>query len=70
VGLDPAAVHLQGRGLDGVPRTVDITVNYIYSSWLLGSGKKHTGGPDLEIYGAEYQMESEQSAFRYAIPIK
>lgn len=54
----------------GFPNTVDLTVNYVYSNWLLGSGKKHTGGPDLELYGSEFIADSEQSMFRYAIPIE
>jgi AraC family transcriptional regulator len=33
----------------GEVKRVDITVNYIYSSWLLSSGKRHTSGPDLEL---------------------
>jgi AraC family transcriptional regulator len=53
----------------GLPMTVDHTVNYIYSNWLLGSGRRHTGGPDLEIYGAEYTADCGGSRFRYAIPI-
>lgn len=65
----PAAnyAHFWHRGL---PKTVDLTVNYVYSNWLLGSGRRHTGGCDLEIYGPEYLADSEQSMFRYAIPIE
>jgi len=38
----------------GVVKNLNNTANYIYSSWLLQSGRPHTGGADLEIYGAEY----------------
>jgi AraC family transcriptional regulator len=65
----PAACYAQFRHR-GFPKAVDTTVNYIYSSWLLGSGQRHTGGADLEIYGVEYQADSPQSMFQYAIPIE
>ncbi|GAB0115058.1 helix-turn-helix domain-containing protein [Acidisoma sp. C75] len=53
----------------GLPQAVDLTVNYIYSNWLLGSGKRHTGGPDIEIYGPGYLANSADSVFHYAIPV-
>lgn len=48
---------------------IDSTVNYIYSSWLLNSGHRHTCGPDLEVYGADYHPVSAESVMGYAIPI-
>ncbi len=48
---------------------LDITVNYIYSNWLLKSEHKHTYGPDLELYGANYHPTSKDSIIQYAIPI-
>lgn len=54
----------------GLVSKLDQTVNYIYSSWLLNSGMRHTGGADLEIYGAEYQSDSEESVVYYAIPVE
>ncbi len=53
----------------GEVKYIDSTVNYIYSSWLLKSGKRHTSGPDLEIYGPRYHSTSEKSVMHYAIPI-
>jgi AraC family transcriptional regulator len=53
----------------GPARNMDHTVNYIYSSWLLQSGYRHTYGPDLEFYGAEYHPVSESSVIYYAIPV-
>lgn len=49
---------------------IDNTVNYIYSSWLLNAGERHTGRPDLEIYGHEYNPNSKDSVMYYAVPIK
>ena len=49
--------------------TLDNTVNYIYSNWLLGAGKVHSGQPDLEIYGDDYIPDSDQSLMYYAIPV-
>ena len=54
----------------GEVKYVDNTVNYIYSSWLLGSGKTHTAGPDLEVYDHEYDSVSENSVMYYAIPVE
>jgi len=54
----------------GEVKKIDHTVNYIYSNWLLQSGKHHTYGPDLEIYGSDYHPTSNQSVMHYAIPVK
>lgn len=54
----------------GAVQNINNTVNYIYSSWLIQSGKQHIYGPDLEIYGPHYQPDSEESIVYYAIPIK
>lgn len=48
---------------------IDNTINYIYSTWLPQSGKKHTQNPDLEFYGSSYDPNSEESIMYYAIPI-
>lgn len=53
----------------GLVANLNMTVNYIYSSWLLQSGFRHTGECDLEFYGAEYVANSEKSVIYYAIPI-
>lgn len=54
----------------GAVKNINNTVNYIYSSWLLQSGMRHTYGADLEIYGADYHPVSDQSVIHYAIPVK
>jgi AraC family transcriptional regulator len=54
----------------GEARNLDNTVNYIYSSWLLRSGMRHTYGPDLEFYGPEFNPVSDKSVMHYAIPVK
>ncbi len=53
----------------GPAREVDHTVNYIYSTWLAGSGKRHSYGPDLEFYGSAYHATDAASVLHYAIPI-
>ena len=53
----------------GLVADVNKTVNYIYSSWLLRSGFRHTYGCDLEFYGVEYEPDSDRSVIDYAIPI-
>jgi AraC family transcriptional regulator len=53
----------------GLPKDLNQTVNYIYSSWLCTTKARHTYGPDLEIYGADYVPDSHESVIRYAIPV-
>ncbi len=53
----------------GPAQHVDRTVSYVYSTWLAQSGRRHTYGPDLEIYGADYHPTSVDSLFHYAIPV-
>jgi AraC family transcriptional regulator len=64
----PAATyaHFEHRG---AAQRVDHTVSYAYATWLPQSGRRHTYGPDLEIYGAAYHPTSEDSLFHYAIPV-
>jgi len=53
----------------GKVEDIDNTVNYIYSSWLMQSDERHSYGPDLEIYGAGYIPDSDDSLIHYAIPL-
>jgi AraC family transcriptional regulator len=53
----------------GPVKDIDHTVNYVYSAWLAQSGWRHTYGPDLEIYGADYHPTNAASVLYYAIPI-
>jgi AraC family transcriptional regulator len=48
---------------------LDQTLNYVYSSWLLASSMRHTGGSDLEIYDERFIPNSESSLIHYAIPV-
>ena len=54
----------------GPATELDNTVNYVYSSWLLGSQETHSGGPDLEVYGRDYDPVSADSVIQYAIPLR
>ncbi len=53
----------------GPAKNVDLTVNYVYSTWLLSSGYRHTYGPDLEIYDDAWHPTSPDSVMHYAIPV-
>jgi AraC family transcriptional regulator len=53
----------------GPAADLDHSVNYVYSTWLAGSGHRHTGQADLEIYGSSYHPTSADSEIGYAIPI-
>ncbi len=53
----------------GAVKLIDGTVNYIYSTWLPRSGRKHSLAADLEFYGAAYSPSSDQSLMHYAIPL-
>lgn len=69
VPLDvPAATYARFAHRGPAPQ-IDLTVSYAYSSWLVQSGRRHTGGPDLEIYGAEYHPSDPSSVFHYAMPV-
>ncbi len=61
--------EFQHKGMVCV-ENVNQTINYIYSSWLLNSNMRHTYQPDIEIYGPEFQMKSEDSIIYYAIPVE
>jgi AraC-like DNA-binding protein/predicted transcriptional regulator YdeE len=54
----------------GFPNELNRTVNYIYATWLMSTGTRHTHGPDLEIYGADYVPNSADSVIRYAVPVR
>jgi AraC family transcriptional regulator len=53
----------------GFAQNLDHTVNYVYSTWLAQSDRRHTYGPDLEIYGKDYHPTRPDSVIYYAIPI-
>ena len=61
--------EFQHKGLVDM-ESVNETINYIYSSWLLRSNMRHTYGPDIEIYGPEFRYQSEDSIIYYAIPVE
>jgi len=53
----------------GDPRALDQTVSYAYGTWLARSGEEPTYGTDLEIYGASWRANAEDSVMHYAVPI-
>ena len=53
----------------GSVQALDHTVNYIYSNWLLRGRWRHAGGPEVEIYGDEYEPASEGCVTYYAVPV-
>jgi AraC family transcriptional regulator len=53
----------------GAVKGIDHTVSYIYGTWLMQSGSRHTSGPDLEIYGKQYHPTRDDSLIHYAIPV-
>lgn len=53
----------------GAVKNIDHTVSYIYGTWLMQSGLRHTYGPDLELYGAEHHPTRDDSVIHYAIPV-
>jgi AraC family transcriptional regulator len=70
VSIDiPAATYAQFTHR-GLPKVLNQTVNYIYANWLCKSKMRHTYGPDLELYGADYVPDSPESVIRYAIPVQ
>jgi AraC family transcriptional regulator len=69
VRLDvPAATY--ARFTHRGPATgMDRTVDHVYSTWLLRSGMRHTGGPDLEIYRPDHDGTDPANEVGYAIPV-
>jgi AraC family transcriptional regulator len=61
--------EFQHNGMVDV-ENVNRTISYIYSSWLLNTNMQHTFQPDIEIYGPEFKVQSEDSIIYYAIPIE
>ncbi len=53
----------------GDAQSIDHTVSYIYSTWLMQSGRHHSYQADIEIYDEQYQEGSEESLMYYAIPL-
>ncbi|MEO1172959.1 MAG: helix-turn-helix domain-containing protein [Myxococcota bacterium] len=53
----------------GLADRIDHTVSYIYSTWLMQSGRRHSYGPDLEIYDSRWHATSPDSVMEYAIPL-
>ncbi|MBL8944339.1 MAG: AraC family transcriptional regulator [Myxococcales bacterium] len=64
----PAATYARFEHHGPAP-AVDHTVSYAYSTWLMRSPWRHTGGPDLEIYDGRYHPTDAASVFEYALPI-
>ena len=51
--------------LPGIGETFD----HAYCNWLPQSGYQATGGPDLELYGEEFDPSDPDSTFELYIPI-
>jgi AraC family transcriptional regulator len=69
VGLNLAGATYARFSHRGFAHALDHTVNYIYSNWLATSECAHALGPDLEIYGAGFDAESDASLIQYAVPV-
>lgn len=54
----------------GYAKAIDRTVDYIYATWLVQSGHRHTWGPDLELYGPQWSADGADSVMHYAVPIE
>ncbi|MEL7305040.1 MAG: AraC family transcriptional regulator [Myxococcota bacterium] len=53
----------------GLADSIDRTVNYVYSNWFMQSGRRHTYGPDLEVYDSRWHPTSPDSVMEYAVPL-
>lgn len=54
----------------GVIGEIAKTVGYIYREWLPKSGYEHTDVADIEIYGAKFNGDSENSEMEYLISVR
>lgn len=48
----------------------ELTMNYIFGSWLPSSGKKLRHAPDIEFYDHRFKLNSEDSELDVYIPIE
>ncbi len=53
----------------GEVKNLDMTVSYIYSTWLANSEFAYANEADLEVYGSAYHPTSDQSEIYYCIPV-
>lgn len=53
----------------GEVKKLDMTVNYIYSTWLAASDYSYANAADMEVYGPEYHPTSDQSVIYYCVPV-
>ncbi len=53
----------------GEVQNLDMTVNYIYSTWLAASDYTYANAADIEVYGPQYHPTSDQSVIYYCIPV-
>jgi len=75
--LPPGAVSRQAPGglyarivHRGVIGEIARTVGYIYREWLPKSDFEHSDLADLEIYGAKFNGDSEDSEMEYLISVR
>jgi AraC family transcriptional regulator len=54
----------------GPVETFEMTMNYIYGSWLPKSGKKLRHAPDIEFYDERFKLGSDDSELDVYIPIE
>jgi AraC family transcriptional regulator len=54
----------------GKIQKIDMTMKYIYGSWLPKSGKKLREAPELEIYDQRFKHDSDDSELDIYIPIQ
>ena len=54
----------------GSLRNLDLTMKYIYGSWLATSDQQLREAPDLEMFSENYYPQSEDSQLDLYVPIK
>lgn len=54
----------------GEVEKINLTMKYIYGSWLPKSGKKLRDAPDIEVYDERFKPDSEDSELDIYIPIQ
>lgn len=64
----PAATYARFEHRGDVEK-LDHTVSYAYGNWLAQSERRHSYGPDLEVYGAGYRYKHPDSVIHYELPL-
>ncbi len=54
----------------GSLKTLGKTMSFIHGTWFAASGHQWRNGPEIEVYGPKFDLNSETSELEICVPIK